>query len=266
MTFRPLSRFTRSAFTALLALIAGSAVPAVHAGVLYGAAFETPAFATGFISGQDGWNVYGPGNPIVENFFVDTGSQAVFVDGDEASQTGPYHSDVSTGSIVDLSADIAIFSSSTQTEWQFAALDPTLTQFLGGIDIFPDDTIVALTAGAPVIGAFPRATAFDSTAWHAIDLLFNTSSQTYNVTLDGVTLASNLPFCGNNGCDGATVATYAAGIFDSFGAASSGVGAGSTPNDSGYLDNFQVAGVPEPSTILLLGLGLAGAAIRLRRQ
>jgi PEP-CTERM motif len=261
---------TRALFPVLAVLIAGSALPVAHASILYSSGFETPTFTTGPIAGQDGWNVFGPGNPIVDNFFSDIGTQAVFVDGNEASQTGPYHIDVTTGPIVDLSADIAIFTSTTQTEWQFAGLDPTLTQFLGGIDILPDDAIVALTAGSPVIGAFPRATGFDSTAWHSIDLLFNLSSQTYSISLDGATLASNLAFCGDSaGCAGASVSSYGGGLFDTNGISSPGVGAsGSIPNDSGYMDNFQVAdvGVPEPSTILLLGLGLAGAACRLRHR
>jgi hypothetical protein len=260
------SLFMRVSFPALVALIAGSALPVAHAGVIYSTSFENPPFTTGPILGQDGWNVFGPGNPLVETFFTDTGSQSVFLDGDVASQTGPYHTDVTTGPIVDLSADIAIFTAGTQTEWQFAALDPSSTQFLGGIDILPDDMIEAITAGFPVIGAFPRATAFDSTAWHAIDLLFNLSSQTYNVTLDGVTLASNISFCGDNtACAGGNVSAYGNGLFDGIGAASPGVG-GATPDDSAYMDNFQVAGAPEPSTILLFGLGLAAIVIRALRS
>jgi hypothetical protein len=257
--------FARATFVAAVVLIAGSSIPAAHAGIIYNTTFESPVFSTGPLLGQDGWQVYGPGDPSISTF-ADTGSQSVFVDGDETSQSGPFHVDVATGPIVDLSADLAIFTASTQTEWQFGGLG-TGSQFLGGIDVFPDDSIEAITAGFPVIGAFPRAGAFDQTAWHSVDLLFNFTSQTYSIALDGVTLASSLPFCGDNGsCAGANVPAFGAGIFDSFGAASPGVTSGSIPNDSGYMDNFQVAASPEPSTLLLLGLGLAGAAIRLRRR
>src|SRR5580700_4159335 len=106
---------------ALLALIIGGS--AAHADtVLYSTSFENPPFTTGPIAGQDGWNVFGPGISTVENSFADTGSQAVFVDGGTASQSGPYHSVFSTGPLVDVSADLAIFTSSTQSEWQFAGL------------------------------------------------------------------------------------------------------------------------------------------------
>src|SRR5580698_9956307 len=120
--------------------------------ILYSTLFENPTFTTGPIAGQDGWNVFGPGISSVENAFAKTGTQAVFVDGGTASQSGPYHADSSTGPLVELSADIAIFSSSTQTEWQFAGLGPALNGYLGGINILANNDIVAITAGSPVIG------------------------------------------------------------------------------------------------------------------
>lgn len=261
-----LSLIKRASFVAAIVLIGGSVIPAAHAGIIYTSTFESPTFTTGPIAGQDGWSVFGSGNPTVESFFPDTGSQAVFVDGNETSQSGPYHVDVATGPIVDLSADLAIFTASTQTEWQFGGLG-TSSQLLGGIDVFPDNTIEAITAGFPVIGTFQRATAFDATAFHSVDLSFNFSSQTYDVILDGVTLASNLPFCGDNDpCAGANVPAYGGGIFDSFGVTSPGVALGSVPNDSGYMDNFQATASPEPSTMMLLAAGLAAAVFKLRRR
>jgi hypothetical protein len=239
-----------------LILLSLSGVSA-YGGVLYSTGFETPTFATGAIAGQDGWSKFGPSFPVVENFFAKTGSQAVFVDGATASQSGPFHNDSSTGPLVDLSADIAIFSSTTQTVWQFAGTGTNLNQFLGGINILPNDSIQVETPGFPILGVlFPRATAFDSTAWHHIDLLFNLTTQTYNISLDGSTIDSNVPFCGSNaGCTGATVAAYGAGFFDSFGGVAGA-------NDSGYMDNYAVANVtssavPEPASLLLIASGLA---------
>jgi hypothetical protein len=142
-----------------------------------------------------------------------------------------------------------------------AALGPGLVGFLGGIDIFWDNSIMAISRGYPVIGSFPRAGDFDSSAWHHIDLLFNMPAQTYDVRLDSSTLQSGIPFCGDNdNCFGAVVPTYGTPVFDFAG--------GPLPNDSGYMDNFQVSSVaaPEPSTILLLAAGLAGLGARLRRK
>ncbi len=222
--------------------------------VIYSTSFESPTFTAGPIAGQNGWSVYGPGSPSLESFFADTGSQAVFVDGGTVSQSGPYHTEVSTGPLIDLSADVAIFTSSTQTEWQFAALGPGLVGYVGGVNILPNNTIEAISAGSPVIGTYTRATAFDSAAWQNINLLFNLSTQTYNVSLDGALLASNVPFCGSNGsCTGATLNTYGTGFFDSFG----------WGNDSGYLDNYSVtlvSSTPEPSTTIPLVIVLVAAA------
>jgi hypothetical protein len=264
MTLIP-PQFARAVWPALA--LAALAMPAVHANTIYATSFENPPFTTGAIAGQDGWSVFGPGISTVENSFAKTGSQAVFVDGGTATQSGPFHTDVSTGPLVDLSADIAIFTSSTQSEWQFAGLGPGLIGFLGGIDILPNNLIKAITLGYPIIGTFPRATAFDSRAWHHVDLLFDIATQTYNISLDGSTLAANVPFCGDNHpCAGATVSTYANGLFDSFGAQSTG---GATANDSGYLDNYRVANVsavPEPSSALLLVAVLGATAFVLRRK
>lgn len=236
-------------------------VSSAHAGVLYSTSFESPTLFNGAIAGQDGWAVYGPGLSVVENFFAKTGSQAAFVDGGTASQSGPYHTDTNIGPLIELSADIAVFTSTTQSEFQFAAVGPGLSGFLGGIDILPDNSIQAISGAFPVIGTFARATAFDSTAWHHVDLLFNIPAQTYSITIDGILLASDLAFCGSNsGCSGANVGTYGEGLFDSFG--------GVNGNDSGYMDNFQVSALdpaPEPSSFLLIAGGLGMVLVGCRK-
>lgn len=249
-----------------IAIAALLAIPHAKAGVLYSTSFENPPFTPGPVAGQDGWQLFGPGLSSVENSFAQTGSQAVFVDGGAATQSGPYHSDSSAGPLVDLSAELAIFTASTQGEWQFAALGSGLVGFLGGIDVYPDNTIAAITAGYPIIGTFPRATTFDASAWHNVNLLFDIPAQTYNISIDGTTLASNVPFCSDNSaCTSGTFLNYGNGFFDTFGASSPGITG--TPNDSGYLDNYSVSSVaPEPSTVPLLLCGLAGLALARRRR
>ena len=242
----------------LLTLVVAMAVKADT--TLYSTSFESPTFSTGALAGQNGWNVYGTGTTSVVNSFAYSGSQSVFVN-NNATQSGPYYALSSTGPLIQESAEIAIFASTTQSGWQLGATGPGLIGYLGGIDInAKTNAIRAITQGQPIIGVFPRATTFDSTAWHNVTLFFNLNTQTYSISLDGVTLDSNVPFCGTNsgGCTGATVTTYGDGIFDTFGATGA--------NDSGYLDNYSVTLVnsaPEPASIGLLLMG-AGLIITLR--
>lgn len=238
-----------------LALIA-LALPG-QAAVIYSTGFENPPFTPGSIAGQDGWSTFGSGITTVENTFAKSGSQAVFVDGGAPNQSGAAHANSSTGPIVDLSADIAIFSATTQSEWQFGATGPGFAGFIGGIDIFPNNNIEAISGTFPVIGVFTKATAFNATAWHHIDLQFNMIAQTYNITLDGSLLGSNLPFCGNNSgvCNGAPVTSYGEGLFDTIG--------GVSGNDSGYMDNYQLSAfttTPEPSSLFLFLTSFCGIA------
>ena len=242
----------------LLFLLPTCILPA-NAVPLYTTGFENPPFTLGNLAGQDGWAISATGpsvaTTLVENTVVESGGQAVSVGGSVTDQTGPFHSNASTGPLIDLAADIRLKSSTTQNAWQFAGLGPSLTQFLGGIDILANGNVEVITAGFPVVGTLTRD------AWHHVDLLFDMTTQTYVASLDGTVLASNLHFCGSNtGCTGAFVSIFGTSLFDTFGNPS---GAG---NDTGYLDNFCVANVgvvPEPTTLLLwgtsmMGLGLAG--------
>jgi len=201
------------------------------AGTLYSTGFENPPFTLGNLSGQDGWQVSSVCAPVsatvlVENTLVQSGSQAVSVGGSVSCQSGPYHSDSSTGPLVELSAGIYIATSSSQTQWQFAGLGPGLAPFIGGVGILATGQIVAITAGLPTVGTWTY------NAWNNLDFLFNFNTQTYTITLNGVPLASGVPFCGDNGpCAGAHVSSYGTSLFDSFGGG----------NDTGYIDNFSVS-------------------------
>jgi len=248
-----LKRMTRLAFgLSVLALISA---PAAYSGTVYATGFENPPFTLGNLVGQDGWTEFGSAITTVEDFNVFAGSQAVFVDGSGAGQSGPYRADSPTGPLIDLSAEIYISSSSSEGSWQFAATGPDLTGFIGGIDLVPDASIPALDDIELITGNLPIiATTFSLNTWNDVDFLFNMTTQTYNFSLNGSLVQSGVAFCGNNSfpCNGATVPSYADSFFDVFG------GTGGN-NDSGYLDNFSLAdvsGVPEPASLLLFGSGL----------
>jgi hypothetical protein len=166
--------------------------------------------------------------PVVETTIVKTGAQAVGISGLVTAQTGPYFAPNFTNPVLDLSADIFLASSSNESAWQFATTGANDTGYAGGIDI-NGTSIAAITSGFPVVGNFTRD------VWHHVDVVLDYRSQTFALKLDGSTLATNLPFCGNNfgPCNGAPVAEFGWALFNTFG----------NGNDNGYMDNFSIATV-----------------------
>ncbi len=243
-----------------LALGGGFALPAAATNY-YSTGFEGPTFSPGPISGQDGWAVYSassqPNLAQIESGVAKTGTQAAVVDGSAAGQTGPYYAvTIASPGMIDLSGDIMLTTPTGGSSWQFAAVGPALIQYAGGIDV-TGNNIQAISGAFPIIGSL----SYD--VWHHVDILLNYPTQTFDVVLDGSTLASGLAFCGSNGaCTGANVANFGVGIFDTFGNSS----------NLGYLDNFSIAnpfiGVPEPGlwAMMLVGFGGMGVALRSRRK
>ena len=186
------------------------------------------------------------------------GSQAVVVlPAVTPFQDGPYKTVSTTAPIVVQSAEIYLASSSVQSEWQFAALGAGLVGFAGGIDILPDNSIQLITSGFPTIGTWTRD------GWINVSLTLDYATQKFALALNGVTVANNEPFCGNNSgpCSGANVPGYVNGLFDVF---------GGTPsvNDEGFMDNYSVStpSVPEPATWVMALLGFGGLGVLGRRK
>ena len=247
ITFLPLITF--------LSISSGSA----YGGIIFATGFEPPTYAPGNIVGQDGWAEFNATDSFdaVQTTLVKSGSQAAWVIPVKSSivQTGMYHSDSTTGPLINLSADIFLASSSAQNEWQFAGLGAGLTPFLGGIDVFADNSIHLITSGFTPVGTFSRD------VWNHVDFIFNMTTQKYSFSLNGASIATGVAFCGDNGpcTGGATINTYGSSIFDVFATLNS--------NDLGAIDNFNLSvnSTPEPSSILLFASGLALMAARYRR-
>jgi hypothetical protein len=245
------------------ALAIASLSISASAASIFSSGFEPPTYSIGNISGQDGWSIFNPPGSFdtVQNSVVKSGAQAAFVGTNQtgSGQSGMFHTDTLTGGpLIDLNADLFIFSSSTESGWQFAGTGGGLAPFIGGFDLTPggpSDTISAITAGFPTIGVFTLNT------WHNVDFLFNFTTQTYTISLDGSALASNLAFCTDNGpCT--TGGTIAEGSFSSF----FDVFASITSNDLGAIDNLSLSSVPEPATFGLTGIVMLAGALALRRR
>jgi hypothetical protein len=239
---------------------------AAFAGSIFSTGFETPTYTTGSLGSQGGWAEFNPSDSFqtVETSTVKSGLQAVYVGTNQtaAAQSGIYHTDTLTGGpLIDLSADLYIFSSTTESGWQFAGTGSGLAPFIGGIDLSStgslgtSDTIHGITAGFPVLGTFNLNT------WNHLDFLYNFTTQTYTISLNGTVIGSNLAFCGDNGpcTSGIPIPeTQFASFFDVF--------ASITSNDLGVIDNLSLSSVPEPATYALTGLALLAGAIVLRRR
>lgn len=246
---------TLHAITCLLAVAALAAAGSAQAD--YATGFEAPDFTTGTLDGQAGWHEYpGPTAVDIDNALARTGTQALtIIPALAAGQDGAYYTDNTPDPVVVQSADIYLYSSSAQSEWQFAALGANLIGFAGGIDILPDDSVILTSAGFPTVATFTR------NQWNHVALTLDYSSQTFSVDLNGARIASNVAFCGDNGpcTSGANVPFHANGFFDAFG--------GPGVNDLGVLDNYSVTTVPEANSwaMLAAGLGLVGWQTRRTR-
>jgi PEP-CTERM motif len=228
----------------LSTVLAALFLPGAHASVVYSTGFEPPTYTTGLLVGQDGWLESGSAITTVENFNVFAGSQALFLDSTTPGQSGPYHLDSPLGPLIYLSVEMNIAFGANPSEWQFAALDPSLTAILGGIDVFSDGSLHLISGGSPALGAFSYNT------WHNVSFLFDMNSQQYAFWLDGTQLSSGTPFCGDNGsCGGANVPAYGATSFNVIGDVDH--------HDSAFLDNLVLADAPEPGTLLMLASGMA---------
>ena len=176
-----------------------------HAAVIYSTGFEAPGFKSGAFGTGAALHTQSPDWGLaIEKEGVDrvrlaTIQSAVFKTGRQALEVsaGAANSTQSGVSIekqnhekrISFSADLRLASSKAQGIWQFAAGDHS-SGFAGGINISANDgRLELLTPG------FRQAqTDVKRDAWHHVSLAFDLEKQTYQVVIDGATIAADVPF------------------------------------------------------------------------
>ena len=231
---------------AILIAFSGLALPA-HAGTLFSTGFESPTYSLGALSGQDGWDFFGSGTAVVQDAVVHSGSQAAEITAASA-QTGPMRlfPAPSANSLITMTADIYLQSSSRQTAWQFGAYNG-----FGGINVLADGSVQLITTGLPVVSSL-----VSRDAWNQYELDYDLQSSTFDFLLNGTSIASNLAFPGPISYYSGT--SYLTTV-NSFG--------GGDANDAAFVDDLSITAnpVPEPGSLALL-LPAAGSFLLLRRR
>jgi hypothetical protein len=236
------------------------AVPLIGAPI-YTTGFEGPTFTNGSnLTSLDGWisgSFGGNGLVAVSNIFNNGGSQSVFLLGNTMAMTAgairPVSYTTTPGVNVLIAADVYVpANSSRNVAFDLVGMEGSslLNQLIGYVRITPGLAV-------QVYGASLNNTAavLAADAWSRLGIWANFSNRTFDVTVNGTTVASNVAFAFNTNQSNVL---YAGGFATS--------SPGSTANGIYFADNFAItAEVPEPSTFLLAIPVLAAFALRRRK-
>lgn len=243
-------------FRALICACVAASTSA-RASVFYATGFESPQFATGpfpVYPANPDWGAWGvTGASSIQTGVIHTGTQAVLIDASAANttQSGIWTEHENLGSLVTVSADVYLQSSSDPTAWQFAAYDwnESTWWFVGGFNPLSDGRLQLITAGFP-----QTAPVVTRDAWNNYRAVFDLESQTFDAYINNSLVAGDVPFL--------SPTTYVRGFqFDTFGRE----GNPNPPNDRAYFDNFSFQAVPEPMRGVMLTLGATAILLRRRR-
>ncbi len=244
---------------ALVAALSAGVVASANAAVLFDSqGFEAPTYTLGSLPGQNGWLLDNnpPGPFTVQNTVVRSGSQAVRATGGGTGTNWTFP-DISytpaAGEIISVRADLARTVGSTASfGYLLDIYSPAGRIARAGLGTNAGTIVPVLTtlntAGAPATFLASNAT-YAANQWVNFEILLNFATQSYDLNIDGISIATNLPFVGA----GASLAD-----------ADFQVSTAATANDVGYLDNYIVETIPTPGALALLGLG--GLAARRRRR
>jgi len=225
----------------LLGTLAAATLSAGAAVVYDSNGFESPTFSTGNLNGQDSWGVNYTSSAVqVQTAVVRSGSQAV-----EAQRTADNPSScyvergiTATTGLVEVKASLRV-DNTVNSAGYFDAFyvsksdtnndRETILYFWsnGNINVFDggtERTVSTWTAGN----------------WYDIDFVFDTTAQTFDLAINGSTVATDYAFLNASATSVNTL------IFQEYGGQ-----AGSKL----YIDNVSVAVVPEPAALSLLLLG-----------
>jgi hypothetical protein len=251
------------AASAALAALALS-LPA-SATVLYSTNFASPTFTTGTLADQDGWSVFpAPDNstPTVQDTVTDNGEPAV----DLGSRGAAYYlyGPVTPTGLITISMDIDYASANTSSTFVFGAISSA--NVLSSND-FSKDFAAGIIYGTGGLHPLPLTSKYASplsiNTWHDLSMTLDYATQTYDVTIDGNLLASDVPFCGyepdSNHCTGVEASQFEGiEVVQTNGLKSGAI----------YFGDVSISEVPEPTTwtLMIAGVALTGLALRRRNR
>jgi len=254
----------RSFISGTVALASFLAISSNAATLFDSFGFEAPTYSLGNLSGQNGWDFFGPGAATVQNTVVNGGSQAVQLSGAASTWHWPNLGYTpGAGEIVRVSFDVRASAPAPINNFGYF-VDVYNTGPEGGnrvarTGLFRTATgsmLALITIGqtgpnAP--GSYTIGNPLAADTWFNFVMDLNFATDTFAVSVNGSTIASGLSFV-----------TASTGIGDADLQLSGTAGA----TDSGFFDNYRVEAIviPEPGvlSIALVG-GLAFVALRRRK-
>lgn len=196
------------------------------------------SYNLGALKGQNGWQVDGTGNYVVANGVGVGGSRGVSVGGGVTDWAYPNLNFTPTaGQIIVVEADLA------------RTLSGTTPSFAYGIDFYTPEflriTRFGLVADSGVIRPF--YTGSGGTIFIGPSSVSANSFQSFRAELNFATDTMNLFINGTNAASNVALLLNATTLLD----ADFQVSSNAAATDSGFLDNYRVTAVPEPTTLVL---------------